>query len=76
MAAPPACALPRSACLSLPDSPLLFESLPFLLLSLFILPAFFPLILIFFFLSTLALLFYFSFLQPSDLFKLVSSSVP
>lgn len=76
MAAPAACALPRPACTSLPHSPLLFESLPFLLLSLFILPAFFPLILIFFFLFTLALLCYFSFLQPGDLFKLGSGSVP
>lgn len=47
-----------------------------LLMGLFIFPAFFPLILIFSFVFTLTLLFYFSFLQPGDLFKLVSGSVP
>lgn len=76
MAARPACALPVLPVPHRPTLPCFLKTFLSLLLGLFILPAFFPLILIFFFFFTLTPLFYFSFLQPGDLFKLVSGSVP
>lgn len=65
--------LPAPHC---PTLPCFLKAFLSLLLGLFILLACFPLILNFFFLFILILPFYFSFLQPGDLFKLVSGSVP